>query len=85
MIPSRPLLALAAAIALANAAGCSKSDSVAHPAPPPSFPSRLAAPLAPAPAPSAEVTTPERARAAQPEEKPTAAEVAAIEHPHVAK
>jgi hypothetical protein len=76
MIPSRPFLALAAAVALLNAAGCKQPESVAHPAPPPSFPSTLEAPTAPA----AEVAAP-----AQPDEKPTAAEVATIEHPHVAK
>jgi hypothetical protein len=80
MIPSRPFLALAAAVALLNAAGCKQPESVAHAAPPPSFPSTLEAPTAPAPAPAAEVAAP-----AQPDEKPTAAEVAAIEHPHVAK
>lgn len=81
MIPSRPLLLLAAAVALANAAACSRSEPprASTPFEAPTLAFALEAPPSPAPTP-----VPLRLLA-EPELAPSPEEIAAVEHPRVAK
>lgn len=86
MIPSRPLLVLSAAVALLNAAACSRSEGAPRPAAPPAGPAALAfaleAPPAPLPDPVPDAAA---SAAADGEPLPTPEEVAAVERPRVAK
>lgn len=75
-MPSRMLVSLAAAVALTWAIACNRGAPAAPPTT--TAPAPTSAPMAPA-SPAAS------AAHAQPEPRPTPEEVAAIEHPHVAK
>ncbi|BDG01033.1 hypothetical protein [Anaeromyxobacter oryzae] len=78
-MPSRLLVSLAAAVALTWAIACNRGGTPAPQAPAADAPPAASAPAPVAAAPSAPAA-PEKA-----DPKPTPAEVAAIEHPHVQK
>jgi hypothetical protein len=76
-MPSRLLLVLAAGVALAWAVACSRGAPAASARPAPVTALTASPPAAPPPAAAL--------APAPPEPKPSAEEIAAIEHPHVAK